>query len=522
MKFHQLVSFLTLVSTTVIFVGVDARISSGNIFFDDESDGSSSTTTSIGAATATTATTMGANRNRNNRNRNNGNRNNGGNGNGGGKNKDLEEEVEIIVKYKDNIGKNKMKAESTNGDLDEDYPNFHIATMKIKRKDINRLMRDEHIESFSETFTVKKLGWPDEIQEDDDMIKSYLRNGGSTTNSTSSGRQHRQLAEETPYGITMVQANNNLFKTTPRASTAIKVCVVDTGYDKNHNDLPGGGTNGGQPVTGFTPTQYSGQIWSTDGDGHGTHCSGTIGAVGNNNIGVTSCNPNPNDFSFFIGKGLNDSGSGSNAGVTAAVNACVSAGAKVISMSLGGGGYSATEENLYKQIYDKGVLIIAAAGNDGNTALSYPASYPTVMSVAAVDSSQNKASYSQYNAQVEIAAPGSSVKSTIPGNQYASWSGTSMATPHVAGVAALVWSYFPTCSNNQIRNVLIKTAKDRGTAGCDVNYGWGIVQAKAAYDLLKSQGCAAGGTDFPTKSDGAKGGCSQGESYVPPAVSYFD
>ena len=515
MKFHQLFSFLTVVSTAVV-VGVDARISSGNIFFDDESDGS---TTSIGAATATTTTTMGANRNRNGGNRNNGNRNNGG----GKQKEDLEEEIEILVKYKDNAGKNKMKEESTKGDLDEDYPNFHIATMKIKRKDINRLMRDDHIESFSETFTVNKLGWQDEIQEDDETIQTYLRNGNA--NSTSSSHQRRQLAESTPYGITMVQANDNFFKTTPRVSTAIKVCVVDTGYDKDHEDLPGGkkpggGTNAGQ-VSGFSPSQYSPQVWSTDGDGHGTHCSGTIGAVGSNSIGVTSCNPKPNDFSFYIGKGLNDSGSGSNAGVTAAVNACVAAGAKVISMSLGGGGYSATEENLYKQIYNQGVLIVAAAGNDGNTALSYPASYPSVMSVAAVDSSMNKASYSQYNAQVEIAAPGSSVKSTIPGNSYATWSGTSMATPHVAGVAALVWSYFPTCSNNQIRNVLIKTAKDRGTAGCDVNFGWGIVQAKAAYDLLASQGCAAGGTDFPTKSDGAKGGCSQGESYTPPAVSYL-
>lgn len=104
--------------------------------------------------------------------------------------------------------------------------------------------------------------------------------------------------------------------------------------------------------------------------------------------------------------------------------------------------------------------------------MSYPASYDALMSVAAVDSNENKASFSQYNAQVEIAGPGVNVKSTLPNNQYASYSGTSMATPPVAGVAALVWSHFPDCKAWQIRNVLAKTAKEAGSAGCDTSYGF--------------------------------------------------
>merc|ERR1719226_400207 len=206
-------------------------------------------------------------------------------------------------------------------------------------------------------------------------------------------------------------------------------------------------------------------------------------------------------FSFFIGKGLSDSGSGSTTGVMAAVQACVDNGSNVISMSLGGGSPSNTvNEKYYGHYKEDDVLIIAAAGNSGNSALSYPASYKSVMSVAAVDSNENKAGFSQYNEQTEISGPGVSVKSTVTGNSgstfgYASYSGTSMATPHVAGVAGLLRMYFPDCKAFQIRNAMIITAKDKGDTGCDVNYGHGIVQAKAAFEYLEANkepegGCA--------------------------------
>jgi hypothetical protein len=125
------------------------------------------------------------------------------------------------------------------------------------------------------------------------------------------------------------------------------------------------------------------------------------------------------------------------------------------------------------------------------------------MSVAAINSSKIKASFSQSNDKVQIAAPGVGVKSTITDQDYASWSGTSMATPHVAGVAALVWSHFPACTNHQIRGVLIKSAEDLGAANCDHDYGFGLVDAKAAYDLLNAEGCSAG-----DHNDGVgEGGC---------------
>lgn len=120
-------------------------------------------------------------------------------------------------------------------------------------------------------------------------------------------------------------------------------------------------------------------------------------------IGV---NPNPSRFSFHIGKGLSDSGSGRNTDVLAAVSDCVDNGAHVISMSLGGSDYSATADNTYDNAYDAGVLIIAAAGNTGRDGYHYPASYNAVMSVASLRSSSKLSDFSTRNDQTEIAGPG--------------------------------------------------------------------------------------------------------------------
>lgn len=309
--------------------------------------------------------------------------------------------------------------------------------------------------------------------------------------------------ESTPYGITMVKAEQ---VPAPPTTDLITVCVVDTGYALGHEDLPSDNVGG---------EHNYGEYWDQDGHGHGSHCAGTIGAIGGNGKGVIGVFDDPTRFNFFIGKGLTDSGSGSTTGVLAAVEHCVDNGAKVISMSLGGGGPSTVSEDAYELAYNNGVLIVAAAGNSGNTAYSYPASYKHVMSVAAVDSNRAKAGFSQWNSQVEIAAPGVGVLSTLPGNNYAAWSGTSMACPHVAGVAALVWSHFTECTNQQIRNVLLLSAAPppawAENENCTNEYGYGIVDAKAAYDLLSEQGCAAGNV-----TDEALGGCAQLTGPAPP------
>ena len=153
---------------------------------------------------------------------------------------------------------------------------------------------------------------------------------------------------------------------------------------------------------------------------------------------------------------------------------------------------------------DSDILFVAAAGNGGNSGKLYPASYSSLMSVAAVNSDKATASFSQYNDQVEISGPGVLVQSTKPNDAYVSWSGTSMATPHVAGVAGLLWMHFPNCKNYEIRNVLLATTEDLSDAGCDENTGHGLVQAKNAYELLSQGNCGGNiGQISPV------GGCDQ-------------
>ncbi|ESP93360.1 MULTISPECIES: S8 family serine peptidase [Pseudoalteromonas] len=286
-------------------------------------------------------------------------------------------------------------------------------------------------------------------------------------------------AQSTPYGINMVQGHllsqNN--------TSARKVCVIDTGYNLGHPDLPYGN------VTGIANNNAVGR-WNNDGNGHGTHVAGTIAAE-NNSQGVVGVYPG---VDLHIVKIFNDNGQWTHASnLINAIQQCKDAGSHVVNMSLGGGNYSSSENTAMQNFVNGGMMLVAAAGNDGNSSKSYPASYNSVISVASVTSSESRSSFSQYNDQVEVAGPGSNVNSTYPTNTYRSLSGTSMASPHVAGVAALVWSHHTQCTNQEIRAAINATAKDKGAAGRDNYYGHGIAQAKSASDYLSANGCQGGG-----------------------------
>ena len=344
-----------------------------------------------------------------------------------------------------------------------------------------------------------------ELMDSDDVLNIeedqpvYL----SPTYPSSPGDMDASIGEnpaEVPYGIQMVQALD--VADDEVGSSGITVCIADTGYDILQNDLPQGSKVVGKS---FIP----GESWNVDGHGHGTHVAGTIAAL-EDGLGVLGVVRN-GEMNLLIAKVLSDSGYGTSAGVLAGVEWCQENGADVINMSLGGGGFSQIDSDFYREIYENdGVLIVAAAGNSGPGQVGYPASYDSVLSVGAVDSNKNIAYFSQTNDQVELVAPGVAVKSTQPNNSYVSWSGTSMACPHVAGVAALVWSHFPHLTAMEIRNVLRVTAENLGNdEGKDPVFGYGLVRAKDAFDALHppTPAPAVPPTPPPTPAGGGGGKC---------------
>ncbi|MEZ8227051.1 S8 family serine peptidase [Vibrio splendidus] len=433
------------------------------------------------------------------------------------------------------------------------------------------------------------------------------------------------LSETIPWGYEAVNAQ----RLSDSSAGNRTVCIIDSGYDLAHNDLSGNRVSG---------TNDSGTgAWSDPGNNnaHGTHVAGTIAAIANAE-GIKGVMPNQN-VNLHIVKVFNDTGWGYSSSLIKAVQTCADNGSNVVNMSLGGSQSSMTEKNALQTISDQGVLLIAAAGNSGNTAHSYPASYDSVMSVAAVDDKRAHAAFSQATDQVEITGPGVAILSTVTvgegklsdirlngasqfdrgivphnrliqsggsyapdpvagsitatlascdvagssfrcgdmsgkicltervGNQssssypeidavqacynagasaaivysnsdlpglqnpflvdqnnearmvsvtvnrafgqdllgyvgqeitvsttkgenYEYYNGTSMATPHVTGVAGLVWSYHPTCTAAQVRNALIKTATDIDVTGRDNRTGYGLVNSDAAKQYLDA-GC---------------------------------
>jgi len=293
-----------------------------------------------------------------------------------------------------------------------------------------------------------------------------------------SNGQGRRLAESIPWGIEKTYERNGVVDVPNSAyfpnSAANPVCILDTGYDLDHPDLP----NDAEGTT---------NNWTNDCDGHGSHVAGTIGAIGGNNEGVVGVWPGAPDMKIAKGFGrflfLPCSFTYSS-GLIGAAEDCAELGAKVISMSLGSTVYSQFEDDEFQDLYDEGILSIAAAGNLGDTTYGYPASYDSVMSVGATDVNDDIAYFSQYNDQVEISAPGVDVDSTVDGGGYDSYYGTSMACPHVAGVATVLWSKVPSATNAQIRDALNAGAVDKGLPGRDDFYGNGILNYWNSLDYL--------------------------------------
>eukprot|EP00592_Proboscia_alata_P016008 CAMPEP_0194392808 /NCGR_PEP_ID=MMETSP0174-20130528/122945_1 /TAXON_ID=216777 /ORGANISM="Proboscia alata, Strain PI-D3" /LENGTH=596 /DNA_ID=CAMNT_0039188417 /DNA_START=220 /DNA_END=2010 /DNA_ORIENTATION=- len=295
----------------------------------------------------------------------------------------------------------------------------------------------------------------------------------------------RNLDEMIPYGIKSVHAD--VVSPAPRTANPVTLCVVDTGIFRGHNDFPGEGISGDDSARAGP--------WDDDVNGHGTHIAGIIAAEGDNGIGTRGIigDLSNSNINLHITRSHGAQGAGGRmSDVLAAMNQCRQKGAKVINLSVGCNEcYSSSTDALFSELYEEGILVVAAAGNDGSTNKKYPASYKGVVSVGSVTYFDSLSSSTQTNDQIEFTAPGSGVYSTsIYQNRYTTKHGTSMASPHVSGVAALVWSHYPNCSAKQIRNVLAHSARYPGTSpGCDMEFGFGVPEADKALDYLAREGC---------------------------------
>ncbi len=257
------------------------------------------------------------------------------------------------------------------------------------------------------------------------------------------------------------------------SSTGKIVAVIDTGVDYTHPDLaanmwqnPGETQDGiDNDGNGLVDDIFGADFANNDGDpmddnNHGTHCAGTIGAVGDNGVGVVGVAWTTRIMGL---KFLTASGSGSTSNAIKCIDYAISKNATILSNSWGGGGYSSALEAAIVRARDAGAVFVAAAGNNGvntDTSANYPSNYAVtnVVSVAATDRNDALASFSNYGLNtVDLGAPGVSVLSTTRNNTYSTFSGTSMATPHVSGALAVFWDANPTLTAQQVIQALLSS-----------------------------------------------------------------
>lgn len=284
---------------------------------------------------------------------------------------------------------------------------------------------------------------------------------------------------------------------------AVTVGVVDQGIKYDHPDLDGNMSdavsNHGRDFVDDDADPYPDDL---ENEYHGTHVGGIAAAEIDNDEGVTGIG----NSSVLSGRALSEEGSGTTSDIADAVTWAADQGADVVNLSLGGGGYTDTMKNAVSYATDNGALVVAAAGNDGQNSVSYPAAYSECLAVSALDPDETLASYSNYGDEIELAAPGTNVLSTWTDDGYDKISGTSMATPVVAGVAGLALAAHD-LTNAELRDHLKATAVDVGLA--EDEQGSGRVDAGNAV------------TTDPGSGDGGDGASTSG-SVSASLAGYWD
>lgn len=254
-------------------------------------------------------------------------------------------------------------------------------------------------------------------------------------------------------------------------NSQVVVAVLDTGIDANHPDLSG-------KISGSISDDLSDSI------GHGTEVAGIIAANTNNNQGIAGVTWKTKILSLRI---TDDIGQARVSTVASALDEAYNSGAKIVQISLSTNQYSKTLQNAIKQAQSRGLIIVSTAGNTGVQELRYPGAFTGVIAVGSVDKNKELESYSTTGEHVSFVAPGTSIYTTTTNSSYGSVSGTSFSAPQIAGAAALVWSVAPDLTNDEVRDILIRSAEDLGDPGKDIKYGYGLLNTQKAVELAKAK-----------------------------------
>ena len=246
----------------------------------------------------------------------------------------------------------------------------------------------------------------------------------------------------------------------------VRIAVVDTGIDARHPDLK-------RKISAQADFVDDDRVAEDDAVGHGTHVAGIAAATTNNRTGIAGGCP---DCKLVVAKALTDRG-GFDSNIAESIIWSADRGAKVINLSFGGPEPARILKEAVNYAHKKGAVVVAAAGNTGEELREYPAAYPRVIAVAATDARDRRAFFSSSGRYVDVAAPGVDILSTVPGG-YASYSGTSFSSPHVAALAGLLAGEGR--SKKQIRRNILSTAQDLGPRGRDPEYGTGRIDASRA------------------------------------------
>lgn len=362
---------------------------------------------------------------------------------------------EVLVKFKSEVSTEAAARvhQRLGGRVKETIPGINVQVVAVNRnigQAVAAYVREGQVEYAEPNFVAQALAVPDDPY--------FNQQWGMDNTGQTGGTADADIDAPEAWDIT-------------QGISTVNVAVLDTGIDQDHEDLAAKLTDQADFTGGSDPNDYY---------GHGTHVAGIAAAVTNNATGVAGVGHN---VMLMNGKVLNDGGSGAYSWIANGIIWATDQGAQVINLSLGGSRKSSALEAAVNYAWNNGVVVVAAAGNSSNPSPTYPAKYDKVIAVAATDSNDQKAGFSSYGDWVDVAAPGVDIYSTFPNHPYAIGksleydygSGTSMATPHVAGVVALVWSTGSWNTAQAVRDQVEQTAQ--AISGTGAYWIWGRVNA---------------------------------------------